>query len=141
MTAREYLNQYRDACRAAKRLRQEYEREYELIDAVRSTADIDGLPRGNGVSKIVEERAVRLADKAAEWKIAELDALHLRQKVFEMAMSVGGDESEVLIERYINLRTWREVCVTVHWSWSKVDSLHKNGLVKVEEKIKQESAH
>ncbi len=135
MTAREYLNQYREADRNARRLRREYERELELIDAVKSTADIDGLPRARQLSKVVEDRAVRLADKAAEWKIAELDALHLRQETFETIVSVGGVEADVLVERYINLKTWKEVCVSVNWSWPKVRDFHREGLNRLSEKI------
>lgn len=131
MTAREYLEQYKEADRRARRLEAEYLKEREMIDAVRSTADIDGLPRGNGIRKPVEDRAVRLSDKAAEWKIAELDALHVRQEIFDTILKVGGDEADVLIERYVNLKRWREICVVVHWSWSKVDQLHKAGLEKI----------
>lgn len=131
MTAREYLEQYKEADNLAKRLEAEYMKEREMIDAVRSTADLDGLPHGNGIKKPVEDRAVRLADKFAEWKIAELDALHIRQEIFETINKVGGDEADVLYERYINLQKWRDICVTVHWSWSKVDMLHRAGLEKV----------
>lgn len=136
MTAKEYLEQYKDADKYAKRLKAEYEKELEMIDAVRSTADIDGLPHGNGIRKPVEDRAIRLADKAAEWKIAELDALHLRQEIFKTINRVGGDESEVLYQRYILLKTWSEVCVFVHWSWYKVRQLHDAGLEIVSEIIK-----
>lgn len=142
MTAKDYLEQYKEADRLAKRLEAEYMKELEMIDAVRSTADLDGLPHGTGIKKSVEDRAVRLADKAAEWKMAELDALHIRQEIFETINRVGGEESEVLFERYINLLKWRAVCVQVHWSWSKVDALHKSGLEKISQLIqkKQESA-
>ena len=136
MTAREYLNQYREADLNERRLRAEYEKELELIDTIKSTSDIDGLPRGKKLSKVVEDRAIRLADRAAEWKIAELDALHLRQEIFETVNSIGGDEASVLYERYINLRTWSDVCVAVHWSWFKVKGLHDSALKKIEERIK-----
>lgn len=132
MTAREYLQQYRDADRLAKRLEREYTKEREMIDAVRSTADIDGLPHGNGIKKPVEDRAVRLADKAAEWKIAQLDALHVRQEIFETINKVGGDEAEVLVARYVDLLTWKEVERAVGWSWPKVRDFHRSGLKKIE---------
>lgn len=132
MTAREYLLQYRDAERIARRLRMEYERELELIDAVRSTADIDGLPRGNGINKTVEDRAVRLADKAAEWKIAELDALHLRQEIFETISSIKGLPGEVLYLRYIDCLTWREVCASIPLTWPNVRKYHIRGLEEIE---------
>ena len=136
MTGREYLLQYKLADRRARRFRREYEKELELIDTVRSTADIDGLPRGNGINKRVEDRAVRLADKAMEWKMAELDALHIRQEIFETVSAIGGDEADVLIERYINCKTWTDVCVSVHWSWYKVRELHNAGIAKLEQIIK-----
>ena len=135
MTAKEYLEQYAEAQRLAKRLEAEYMKERELIDAVRSTADLDGMPHGNGIRKPVEDMAVRLADKAAEWKLAQLDAILIRQRIFERINRVGGEEADVLFERYINLKKWRDVCRTVHWSWSKVDQLHKRGLEKISKLI------
>lgn len=135
MTAREYLLQYRDADRLARRLEREYLKEREMIDAVRSTADIDGLPHGNGIRKPVEDRAVRLADKAAAWKIAQLDALQIRQQIFETINNVKGDASDVLFERYINGKKWREVERAVHWSRYKVYLLHEDGLSQVEKQI------
>lgn len=137
MTAREYLLQYRDAERVAKRLEREYMREREMIDAVRSTADLDGLPHGNGIRKPVEDRAVRLADKAAAWKTAQLDALQIRQQVFETINKVKGDASDVLFERYINGKKWREIEAVVHWSRFKVYQLHEDGLAQVEKQIQQ----
>lgn len=136
MTAREYLEQYRDADRLAKRLEREYMKEREMIDAVRSTADIDGLPHGNGIRKPVEDRAVRLADKAAEWKIAQLEALHYRQEIFETILKVKGDAAEVLVARYVDLLTWKEVEHVVGWSRPKVWALHREGLEKLSGIIK-----
>lgn len=136
MTATEYLRQYRTAELSARRYQREYERELELIDTVRSTADIDGLPRGNGINKRVEDRAVRLADKAMDWKMAQLDALHLRQEIFETIQLVGGDEADVLVARYIELLPWKEVEHYVGWSRPKVWTLHRDGIDKIAEIIK-----
>lgn len=136
MTAREYLEQYRDADRLARRLEREYMKEREMIDAVRSTADIDGLPHGNGIRKPVEDRAVRLADKAAEWKIAQLEALHVRQEIYGTILKVKGDAADVLVARYVDLLTWKEVERAVGWSWPKVREFHREGLERISEIIK-----
>lgn len=136
MTTIEFLNQYREADRRVRRLAAEYAKEREMIDAVRSSSDIDGLPHGNGINKPVEDRAVRLADKAAEWKIAQLEALHVRQEIFGKIIEIGGGEADVLIERYIELKTWKDVCSSVNWSWPKVRDLHRSGLEKVSRIIK-----
>lgn len=135
MTAKEYLRQYEQAVRQAKRMQNEYERELDLIDSVRSTLGGDGMPHGSGISKRVEDQAIRLADKAAQWKIAELDAIHLRQEVFETIDSVPDIDGDILFERYINLLKWETICVTVHLSWYSVHEHHKRALRIVQDLI------
>ena len=83
MTAKEYLKQYEYAQKKADRYREEYEAELLKVDAVRSLSDNDGMPHGSGISKPTEDKAIRLADKALRWKQAELDAIEIRQEVFD----------------------------------------------------------
>ena len=136
MTAEDFLKQYEYADQRARRLRAEYEREKQLIDAIRSASDNDGMPHGSGIHKPVEEKAIRLADKAMKWKMAELDAIHARQEVFELINSIDGIEGEVLYERYVNLRKWEEICVLVHYSWQGVHKVHKRALAIAEGRLK-----
>lgn len=133
--AQRYLQRYEHADRRAKSLEREYKREEELIDAVRSTADVDGLPKSKGIKKETEERAIRLADKAAEMKIATLDALHERQEVAETIFAVKDDDArEVLAERYINYnQTWEEICVKISFSWNRAHRAHRRGLTAIHE--------
>ena len=137
----EYLKRYERADRKAQRLLEEYKRENELVDAVRSTADIDGLPKGTGISKETEEKALRLADKAALFKMAQLDALHERQEVANTIFKVkDSDEQDVLIERYIYYgQTWEEICVRLHMSWGKVHDKHRRAKASVEEIIEHKN--
>lgn len=132
--AQRYLQRYEHADRRAKSLEREYKQEEELIDAVRSTADVDGLPKSKGIKKETEERAIRLADKAAEMKIATLDALHERQEVAEIIFAVKDDDDarEVLAERYINYnQTWEEICVKINFSWNRAHRAHRRGLTAI----------
>lgn len=139
--AQRYLQRYERADRRAKALEREYKREEELIDAVRSTADIDGLPKSRGIKKETEERAIRLADKAAEMKIAALDALHERQEVAEAIFAIReADAREVLCERYINYtQTWEQICVKINFSWGKVHTEHRKGLDAISEILKAQN--
>ena len=132
MKAKEYLEQYEVATRKAARLKTEYAVELAQIDAVRSPMSGDGLPHGSGISKATEDKAVKLADKAAAWRIAELEALQIRQDVFETIHDIKGLEGEVLIERYINLRKWSEVCAAVNKSWNATHTAHRRGLATVQ---------
>lgn len=128
MNAKEYLRQYEYAHRKALRYKAEYEAELELVDSVRSTLGGDGMPHGSGVSRKVEDQAIRLADRALKWKDAELNAIEKRQEVFELIHSVDGAEGEILYERYINLRKWEEICVMIPMSWTGVHKAHKRAL-------------
>lgn len=136
MTAKEYLRQYEQAVRQAKRMQNEYERELDLIDSVRSTLGGDGMPHGSGISKRVEDQAIRLADKAAQWKMAQLDALHLAQEVFETISKIPDIDGDILYERYINLHKWEDICVLLHISWYSVHDHHRRALRMVDELIK-----
>lgn len=135
MTARQFLDQYRDLERRARRFKIEYERELELIDTVKSTADIDGLPHGNGIRKPVEDRAIRLADKAAAWKIAELEALEARQRVFELICDIPDIEGDILFLRYIQLYTWKQVMSEIHLTWPPTRNRHLKALDIVQKKL------
>lgn len=128
MTAKEFLKQYEYADRRARRLKEEYEKEMLLIDAIRSASDNDGMPHGPGISKPTEEKALRLADKRLKWVEAELDAIAKRQEVFELIYDIDGIEGEVLIQRYVKLHKWEEICVELHYSWHGIHAAHRRAL-------------
>lgn len=136
MTAKEYLKQYEYAQRRADRLREEYEAETLKVDAVRSLSDNDGMPHGSNISKPTEDKAIRLADKALKWKQAELDAIEIRQEVFETICDIPGIEGDVLYERYVHLRKWEEICVRLHYSWKGIHLVHRRALSIVDGIIK-----
>lgn len=136
MTAREFLNLYRKADRIARRYRGEYERQIIMIDAVRSVSDNDGMPHGNGVSKPVETRAIELADAAEKYIEAEMEAIRIRQKVFDVVMQIRDDAvREVMCERYIELKPWHEVADVLHYSERQCHRYHRAGLDAVEDVI------
>lgn len=122
MTVRDYLEQYKKADRRAKRYRKEFEKEMIMIDSISSPLGTDGTPHGSGISKSTEARALRLADKRLKYVEAELDALEIRQQIFDAVMKLDGIECDVLIEYYINYfderkqksRTWEDVAELVH---------------------------
>lgn len=136
MTAKEYLQMYKEAERQVQDLRAEYLEQMEQIDNIRSSLGGDGLPRSGDVYKKVEAQAVKLAEKAEELLQAEADALALRQEIFRMVQRVPGDPGEVLRERYVNLRKWREIADVLGYSEENCFALHRKGLDMVEEVIK-----
>lgn len=133
MKAKEYLRQYEELNRIAEQHREEYQIETEKIDAIGSTlAGEPGMPHGTGISRKTEDKAIRLADKAMTWKMAELDALEKRQEIYGLISQVKGIEGDVLYQRYIMLRKWEEICVLIHMSWTQTHEHHKRALIIVQ---------
>lgn len=128
MTAKEFLQQYGEAVRIAEMIKTEYDQEQDLIDSVRSALGGDGTPHGGGISKATENKAINLADKALELKDAELEAISIRQKVFDVIRTVPGEKGDVLYERYINLKSWDEVADSVGYSKRHARNLHDEAI-------------
>ena len=133
MTVKEYLEQYAEAVRLAEVARKAYKAEQDKIDAIRSGIG-DGQPRGTKISKPVEEKATELADKCLEWQWLELEALEIRQDIMRLIRTVPGVGKDILIERYINGKTWEEVGKAVGYSKSRAHALHDEALDFLEKK-------
>jgi len=143
MPAKEYLRQYEYLTRKVKRLEAELEEEKLLIDSVRSVSDNDGMPHGSGISKPTEERAIRLADKRLRLTQARLDAIELKQEIYDTIERVGGFEADVLFQRHVDLnedgtqQTWDTICNRLYCSWTKVRLAYLKGLEEID-KLRQE---
>lgn len=131
MTAREYLEQYKEAELKVEQLRIEYRKQLEKADTIRSPLDSDGSQHSGSVSNTTAERAVRLADKAMELKEAEADALEIRQEIYNTVRQVQGEKGAILYERYINLKKWEDVADAVGYSERHVYNLHDEALEEV----------
>lgn len=137
MTAERYLRQYEWAVNTIRKLEREYMEEQLQIDAVRSPSDNDGMPHGSGTSDPTADKAVRIVEKAERLYDARLEAIRVRQEVFDTILKVGGLEADVLIARYVHLNKWEDVCDAVHYSWPTVRMAWHRGLDKIAELIQE----
>ena len=135
MTAERYLRQYEYACNVVRRCEGELEKERMLIDTVRSPSDNDGMPHGSGISKPTEEKVMRISEKLERLAEARLEAIRIRQEIFDTIMELDGLEADVLIERYVNLQKWEVVCNEVNYTWPTVRLAWHRGLDRVQEII------
>lgn len=136
MTAKEFLKQYEHASRIVQRCKTEYETEMLKIDAIGSTLSGDGMPHGSGISRKTEDKAIRLAEKATKWKAAELDAIAVRQQVFELIYDIHGIEGDVLIDKYLNLKTWEQIAEEQHYTVRGIQYAHGRALLIVASRLK-----
>lgn len=131
LIAKEYMDQYGDACRRVRQCEEQYEREVLLIDAIRSTSENDGMPHGSNIGRPTEAKAIRLVDKGMNIFEAKCEALRIQREIFAVAYKVGGVEGDVLIERYVKLKGWDDVYKAVNYSESQTHRYHRAGLDKV----------
>lgn len=136
MGAKEFLDQYAEAQRIAERMKTEYDKEAALLDSIRSPLGGDGQPKGGGVSSPIERKAVRLAEKLTEYEEAVEDAERIKRRVLRTINKVPGAHGSLLYERYINLRSWRQVADALHYSKRHCFTLHNEALDIVEDLIK-----
>ena len=147
MTAERFLKQYEWALNTIRRLERELAEERLQIDAIRSPSDNDGMPHGNGIGNPTADKATAVIDAANRLIDAKLEAIRIRQQVFDTVMLVGGLEADVLLERYIYLtkegrqKPWEQVCSAVHYSWPTVRLAWHRGLDKVEELIQEPTTY
>ena len=105
-----------------------YMTEQERIDAIGSTLGSDGLPRGSGISRKTEDKAIKLAERAEAWREAEKKALDARALVFNVIAEIDGTEGEVLYERYINLLAWDKIADKLNYSLRGILYAHGRAL-------------
>lgn len=135
--AKEFLRRYEYADLRAKRFEAEYIREHELIGSI--SINYDGMPHGNNISRKTENDALRLAEKAERCVEAKIDAIRVRQEVFDFISDIDDVEGEILYQRYVNLLKWEEVCIAVHLSWYAVHDHHKKALAIVQKRLDEKS--
>lgn len=133
MTAREYLEQYREAQAWADRLREKYD------SLVAAYGDVGGMDytseRPAGISKPTERKVERAQAVLEKWRRAQLAALEIRQNVYALATALPCPESDILIERYVNLRTWEQIEAATEYSHCAVHKIHRQALQLLQDVI------
>lgn len=135
MTAKQFLRQYEEAHRLALRYKTEYEKEMELVDSVRSTLGGDGMPHGSGVSRKVEDQAIRLGEKAMEYKQAMENAIRVRQEVFDVIHDIPGIEGDVLYYRYLCFMEWDKIADKLSYTVRSIYYAHGRALQIVRDRL------
>ena len=131
LAAQHYMEKYGDACRRVRQCAEQLERERLGVDAIRSASDNDGMPHGHNIGRPTEDKAIRLVDKGMNLFEAKDEARRIQREIFEVAYQVGGVEGDVLIERYIKLKDWRDVYKAINYAESQTHRYHRAGLDKV----------
>lgn len=128
MTAKEYLQQYRDAVRRTIAAQ-------DHLDELRAIAERI-TPRYGGEGGGTVQSGDRLGETvakiiAAEDRLdAEISLLIATEREIESAINNVDDSilRKLLYERYINGKTWEQIAVSLNYTYRRVTQLHGKAL-------------
>ena len=140
MDAKELLSHYHTYKQRAEMYKEEYEEEIELIDSIRSSANIDGMPRQKFINRDTESRAIRLTEKLEKMQNAIIEAVEIRQKVFEVVSDVPDIYGIILSKRYLQGKQWCDIADELGYCEEHLrGSLHKKALKMMQETLDSRS--
>lgn len=134
MTAKEYLQSYKEYQRIADRKKEKWLAAAADLVSLPSSANYEDIRTGRNIHA-QEDRIIKAQQKKEAWAIAELNALEVRQDVFGLIYDIDGVPGDILIERYIKLKKWEDVCTAVGLCRTQVNALHKDALTIVQQRV------
>lgn len=96
-----------------------------------SSPNMDGMPRGSGISKPTEVGALALLNLTERYH-EQLEVLAEEQLALErMIEDLEPDERMLMRYRYLDGMTWESVCVAMCYSWRGIHNVHARTLDKL----------
>lgn len=114
MLAEDFLRQYEKSKIKIKNIEREIEDMISDSVPIKSTTDYDGMPHGNNIGDPTSAIAIAISDKLKQrrYELAcqRLEAVQIREKVFNAVMMLDGTEQESLYAKYVLLLPEAEIC-------------------------------
>lgn len=130
------LHQYTQLQREKHQIQEELAR-ISLETASVSSPNMDGMPRGSGISKPTEAGAFARINIMERYQ-AQLDKLAEEQLALEKLIEkLDPVERRLLRYRYLDGLTWESVCVAMNYSWRQTHNIHARALDKLAEQEQQ----
>lgn len=106
MTAKEYLNQYRDMIGRIERLKDRIKKAENIIDAIK----MDGMPKGSGIGDPTKNKAIKLALLKDQYIREMVEAEEVCQRITRDIERVPDEKARTLLySRYIEFKSWEQV--------------------------------
>lgn len=124
---KEYLNSYKNLCNKLKSLEDQLQslRETEESAKIPSISDMPKAHNQTDLSDVmvrIEEVYTKIVRLRAECIKRKLE---IEDKIADMP---DGIEADILRKRYLEFKSWEEICVELNYSWRQTHRLHSNAL-------------
>jgi hypothetical protein len=124
---KEYLNSYKNLCRKLKSLEEQLQslREVEQSAKIQTLSD---MPHGSK-QKDLSDYMVKIDVVFTKIIRARADCIQRKIDIeTSIADMLDGIESGILHKRYIEFKTWEQICVEIDYCWKQTHRLHSSAL-------------
>lgn len=124
---KEYLKSYKHLCDKLKSLEEQLQslREVEQSAKIQQLTDMPKSHKQTDLSDImvqIEVLFTKIVLKRAECMKRKLE---IESRIADMP---DGIEADILRKRYLELKTWEQICVDLDYSWRQTHRLHSKAL-------------
>jgi hypothetical protein len=124
---KEYLNSYKNLCKKLQCLEEQLQslREVEQSAKVQSITD---MPRGSKQNDL-SDYIVKVDAVFTKIILARADCINRKIEIENIIADISdGIESSILHKRYIEFKTWEQICVDMDYCWKHIHRLHGKAL-------------
>lgn len=124
---KEYLNSYKTLCRKLNSLEEQLQslREVEQSAKIQSISD---MPKGSKQTDL-SDYMVKIEVVFTKIVRARTECLNRKLEIEScIADMPDGIEADILRKRYIEFKTWEQICVEIEYSWRQTHRFHSDAL-------------
>lgn len=137
--AKQWLNRYRDASMAVKRLEAQLAEVRANMDGVRAIQYSD-MPKSQSVSGDLSDVVALVTEMEADIATRKAQAITTMREVMEVIEHVPSErQRSVLSQRYINQMEWEDIAASYPYDRSWVFRVHGAALLNVIRELKRRS--
>lgn len=121
------MNRYKDLCKKLKSLEDQLQslREVEQSAKIQQLSDMPKGGKQTDLSDVMVKLEV-VFTKIIRTRAECLDKkLEIESRIADMG---DGIEADILRKRYLEFKTWEQICVEIGYSWRQTHYIHSNAL-------------
>jgi hypothetical protein len=131
---KEYLKEYQNLCYKVSSLEEQLQSLRETNESAK-IQNITDMPKGNIKTDLsdyickIEKLQEKIQAKQLECDTRKID---IEEKIMDIR---DGIESSLLHKRYIEFKTWEEICIDIGYCWKQTHRIHSKALNSIRTEV------